>query len=349
MDTRPPKASPRESRRESGLVQRVRASLHRQCPEGDAPLILVACSGGQDSVVLTHLLQNLKQVGAMALEIVHVDHGVRADSGNAAALVASYGRSLGLPVHSQRLALADLESHAGAGAEEALRRERYRVFAAVATRIGADAVALAHHQRDQAETVLLHLVRGSGLQGATGMQESTAIRVPWWKPSDNPAEIQLWRPLLSEPYQEIESWHWNHGLPVAEDETNVDRQYRRNAIRHDVLPELESIFPGATRNLARFARIAGEDNALIERMAEQLAPSPGCADLTWGNIQDEDFALQRRVVRRWILVGGFEGELTSDRVEAICRMAKRNRSGSRLEIGSGWSVSLQGGVLSLRR
>jgi len=349
MDTRPPNASPRATRREAGLVQRVRASLRRHWPDGSVPRILVACSGGLDSMVLTHVLHSLERVDAISLEIVHVDHGMRGDSGDAAAMVAAYGASLGLPAHSRRLSQDVLDSHHGTGAEEALRRERYRVFAEVAARIGADAVALAHHQRDQAETVLLHLMRGSGLQGASGMQESSAIRVPWWKSSDNWEEVRLWRPLLSEPYQEIQSWHRYHGLPVAEDETNEDRQYRRNAIRHDVLPMLESVFPGATGNLARFARIAGEDNATIERFAEQFLPPTGSADLPWETIRHQEFMIQRRVVRRWIMDGGFEGELTSDRIEAICNLAMRNRSGVRLEIGSGWSVSLRSGVLSLRR
>jgi tRNA(Ile)-lysidine synthetase-like protein len=311
--------------------------------------VLIACSGGQDSVVLAHLLMGLVRTGTIRAGIVHVDHGVREDSFQAAKMVEAFGASLGMPVYTVRLPDGLVAGHPGAGTEEALRRERYRAFADVSHQTGADMVALAHHRQDQAETVLLHLIRGAGLHGAAGMREVTSIDVPWWAASRETKPLRLWRPLLTESASEIATWHAEHGLPVAEDATNEDRQYRRNAVRHDVLPELETIFPGAVANLARFADLAAEDDDYLEHLAGERALAQPDGDLHRRAITDTDTAIQRRVVRRWILASDYDGELTSDRIDAVRGLAERNRSGAQVEIGAGWVVGISGGVLSLHR
>jgi tRNA(Ile)-lysidine synthase len=348
MDTKHPKASHRPPRRESGVIQRVRASLRRSWTESSTPSVLIACSGGQDSVVLAHLLLGLERTQTIRAEFVHVDHGVRDDSAHAAQVVMNFGASLGLPVHIVRLTDEAIADHAGAGAEEALRRERYRAFADIAAQTGADLLALAHHQRDQAETVLLHLIRGAGLHGASGMRECSVVEVPWWEPTRSITSLRLWRPLLAESAETIAEWHQLHGLPVAEDATNEDRKYRRNAVRHDVLPELETIFTGAVANLARFADLASEDDDYLEQQAAERVLAQPDGDLHRRAIIDTDIAIQRRVVRQWIIASDYDGDLTSDRIDAVRALAERNRSGARVEIGAGWSVEISGGVLSLR-
>lgn len=349
MDTLNPNASHRSSRREAGIIQRVRASLRRAWPSTASPHVLIACSGGLDSVVLAHILQQLAATGALRASMVHVDHGVRDDSASAATMVASFGAAIGMPVHTVRLPDDVLGKHRGAGMEEALRRERYQVVADVASEVHADLVAVAHHQRDQAETVLLHLIRGAGLQGASGMREVSTMAVPWWKPSPAAHTLTLWRPLLSEPLDALRAWHEQHDLPLADDHTNEDRQFRRNAIRHDVLPELDLVFPGAVANLARFAELAAKDNAYLDHIAMERLVLLADGGLHRSVLVDSETALQRRIVRQWILGSTYDGELTSDRIEAVRDLAARNRSGAHVEIGAGWSVVMQAGVLSLRR
>lgn len=331
------------------MVQRIRASLLRGVPGDMTPRVLVACSGGRDSVVLAHLLQPLVRSGAISASIAHVDHAVRADSEEAAQVVEEYARALGWAVCITRLGSDVLSRHPGVGVEEALRRERYLALAEMAAETGADAVALGHHQRDQAETVLLHLIRGAGLHGAAGMREWSTVDVPWWGHRTKSQSLKLWRPMLSESVDHIADWHREHGLPLAEDQTNQDREMRRNAIRHDVLPELERIVPGATANLARFADFAAEDDDLLDRIAgEHVLVQPG-GGIHRSAIIEAPRAIQRRVVRHWIGRVAPDVDLTSDRTDAVCRMAERNRTGSQVEIGGGWAVQINQGVLSLRR
>lgn len=347
MTTNAENVRSRVSRRETGLVQRVRASLRRRFRCGEVPRILIACSGGMDSVVLAHVLGELARTGAIEAQVVHVDHAVRDDSSQDAGIVEVFAAELGMVFHLRRLQPGILDRHPGTGLEEALRRERYQAFADVATTIGADAVAVGHHQQDQAETVLLHLIRGAGLAGASGMREWSDIEVPWWVPGGVRRSISVWRPILDEPYTEITTWHAEHDLPLAVDETNAERIFRRNVIRHDVLPLLETISSGATGSLARFAGLAAEDDAWLENEAVRVLDESADRNLDRTRLLGADDPIQRRIVRRWLRRSGFDDELSLDRVDAVREMARRNRSGAVVEIGAGWRVHLNKGVLSV--
>jgi tRNA(Ile)-lysidine synthase len=332
------------------MVQRVRVSLIRGGAE-PCPHVLVGYSGGRDSLVLTVIVAALARAGALTADIVHVDHGARATSAETAAGVAAIGETLGLRSHIVALAAGSIDLHPGVGAEEAFRRERYRVYADVARATGAWAVALAHHQRDQAETVLLHLMRGSGLAGVAAMREWSELPVPWWnQATQSPFMLRVWRPLLGEAQDDIAAVAAHTGMPIFEDETNIDRRFRRNAVRHDVLPALESIVTGSTANLARFAGIAAEDDAALDDLTAEGARACVADERTLRStpLVALSRAVQRRVVRRWLDASAYDGELTAERVDAILRLAGRNRSGVSIEIGAGWTVTLRAGSLTLR-
>jgi tRNA(Ile)-lysidine synthase len=214
-------------------------------------------------------------------------------------------------------------------------------------------VALAHHQRDQAETILLHLMRGSGLRGASGMREWSELSIPWWSGADSvPMSLRVWRPFIAERYQDVATLAEDSGFVVHEDETNDERRFRRNAVRHDVLPLLESISIGATANLARFGELAADDDRELERLA--FAAMRAGSMLRDGELDRRELgrlprAIQRRVMRQWIARSGYDGELTANRLDAIIDLAARNRTGASVEIGAGWSVLLHSGVLRLLR
>ena len=333
--------------RESGVVQRVRASLLRGFSGSASLHVLVACSGGRDSVVLAYLVQQLVRMGMVRATIAHVDHAIRPDSADAARMVTAFAAEIGLPVRVVRLSNDAVSRHHGTGLEEALRRERYLTLAGIASETGADAVALAHHQGDQAETVLLHLIRGAGLHGAAGMREWSQMKVPWWERSGEGPFLMLWRPLLTESPGQIASWHDEHHLPLHEDSTNRDLRIRRNAIRHTVLPQLEGIVPGATANLARFADLASEDDEVLESIAQERVRVEHDGSLHRRAIVGAPRAIQRRSVRQWI--GGRlpHLDLTANRIDAVCRLAEANRTGSRVEVGGGYVVEIRRGVLSL--
>ncbi len=349
MDDRSSQRIPPPPKRESGVVQRVRASLGAWTDPVSTPHILIGCSGGRDSVALAWVLAALARTGAVTASIVHVDHQQRSASALAAEGTAKVAATLGLPFHLVTLDVDVLAEHAGVGPEEALRRERYRAMARIARETQADALAVAHHQRDQAETVLLHLIRGSGLHGATGMRAWSTLDVPWWSSGDFPRALTIWRPFLPERWETIEEIAAESRLPVFIDDSNEQRRYRRNAVRHDVLPLLEAIASGAVGNIARFAELAGEDDDLLDAMAgERLKVQPD-GDLHRRAIVDQPRAIQRRVVQQWLDRLGFDGDLTTNRIDAVCNLAERNRSGSQVQMGDGWTVMLEQGVLSLRR
>lgn len=291
--------------------------------------------------MLADVLDILARTGEIRAGIVHVDHAVREDSAEAASVVEALAADLGMPFYLRRLEPGIAERHPASGPEEAMRRERYLAFADVAAIVGADAVAVAHHQRDQAETVLLHLVRGSGLAGASGMREWTGLEVPWWTSADAGRPLTVWRPLLTESFESLVEWHVAERLPLSDDPSNDDGMFRRNVIRHEILPELESIAPGAVRNLARFAGIAAEDEAALDAAARETAGAPARDVLPRSVLVDASIAIQRRIVRNWLLQRGAGTELSLERVDAVRELARRNRTGAVVEIGEGWQVRLE--------
>jgi len=233
-----------------------------------------------------------------------------------------------------------LDRHAGVGLEEAMRRERYAALAWVARERHA-VVAVAHHRRDQAETVLLHLMRGSGLVGVAGMREVSHLAVPWWEAVAG-GEVTVWRPLLVVPGDEVRTVAHGTGLAVVEDPSNRDEGLRRNAIRHRVLPVLESVSPGVEQTLARFAELAAIDaDELDWQAAEAFAIVRSGDDLTRDAVLGLRPAIGNRVLRMWLLSGLPLGlEVPANRVEALVTVAERPGPVRLVQIAGGWSVEV---------
>jgi tRNA(Ile)-lysidine synthase len=241
--------------------------------------------------------------------------------------------------------------------EEAARRARYRSLFAVARRRGASAVATAHHRGDQAETVLLHLLRGSGVHGAAAMAVRSPLPIP---ATDLPRDISLenletlpwlWRPFLNEPREVIEAYVAKLGLTPIEDPSNTDTTFRRNALRHEVLPVLESLIPGAEAALARYAALAAEDDRALEAIAVRLlgeGVDPG-GRLAAAPVRAQSVAIQRRVIRRWLAETTDLSSLSAERTDAILLLAQLRSRGKALEIGEGWTVRLERGMLRVER
>lgn len=323
--------------RESGVMQRVRQSWRRA---GAPSTVLVGYSGGADSLALLWLLRDLSRLEGFVLRAVHVDHGVRPESAIDADAARANAEAMGVPLDVERLPSDVLTLHPGVGPEEGMRRERYRVFSRLAIDHGA-VVAVGHHRRDQAETVLLHLLRGAGLDGVAGMREVSSLVVPWWEGSDG-RELSIWRPLLDEAYEDVRSVAEQSGLPIVEDPSNLDVGYRRNAIRHQVLPGMEAAFPGAEMTLARFAGLAAIDAEELDRQAgAALASVRGDEGLDRRQVMALPPAIRGRVVRRWLVDGMPSGmEVPANRVEALLAVAGTVGPIRRVEIAGGWSVEV---------
>jgi tRNA(Ile)-lysidine synthase len=210
--------------------------------------ITVGLSGGIDSVVLLHLLRRGLRISPNYLSAIHVNHQISVHAASWAAQCRRYCRELGV-----RLKVAKVDVRRGNSTEAAARDARYGVFAS----FGSDVIALAHNRDDQAETVLLQLLRGAGPRGLAGMQ------------SYRPGVPSLWRPLLDTPRSSIETYARDHRLVWVEDDSNEDRTYLRNFVRHDVLPLIGRKVAGASAVLARAARLQAEASDLLDALAKQ--------------------------------------------------------------------------------
>ncbi|MDQ1315098.1 MAG: tRNA(Ile)-lysidine synthase [Pseudomonadota bacterium] len=229
---------------------RAAASLARHVPP-HAHLVL-ALSGGLDSVALLHILLSLRDRHPFELRAVHVHHGLSPHADDWAEfckrLCASH--SLELTLHRVRIALDD-----SAGIEAAARRERQRIFAA----LDADYLLTAHQQDDQAETLLLQLLRGAGPKGLAAMAELQS------RPGWHAAQL---RPLLDVTRADLLDYARRHDLAWVEDESNQDTRYRRNALRQQVMPLLAAHFPGAGATLARAAALQADAAELLDDLAQ---------------------------------------------------------------------------------
>lgn len=329
------------------MLQRLRRSWHAL--DRPSACVLVGFSGGADSLALLGLAIELGRLERFVVEAVHIDHGLRDASGAEAVTARSTAQALGIDLHLRRLSRDLLATHSGVGREEAMRRERYRAFARVAAEVDAGLIVLAHHQRDQAETVLLHLLRGAGLRGASGMSSISTLPVPWW---DEPvSELLIWRPLLTEAAEDVRLMAASLGLPIIEDASNQDISFRRNAIRHDLLPVLEVIAPGATINLARFAALARLDSDELDRQARDalnIVVDPDFLDRQW--LLALPAAIQRRVIQFWIQARApLELDVPLNRIEEVLRVASVDERVRIVEIGGGVWVEVSRNALTLGR
>ena len=214
--------------------------------------VVVALSGGMDSVVLLHALGRLRATGSCLAELsaLHVHHGLSPNADGWAQFCSDLCVDMNVALKIERV---NVPRRNGEGLEAAARRCRHAAF----TACDADAVALAHHRDDQAETVLLNLLRGAGVAGAAGMPAVRAQR-------NGPLLI---RPLLDVAHAVLEAYAAEHGLRWIDDESNANRHFRRNFLRHDVLPALEDKFPGARQSLARAAGHFGDAAQLLDELA----------------------------------------------------------------------------------
>lgn len=289
----------------------------------DDAAIVLAVSGGADSVALLHGAAELVRAGRRAwrLSVGHLDHGLRDASADDASFVTDAARGLGIPVEVRRTDVAALAAERGSSLEEAGREARYAFLGELAERDDA-LIATAHTLDDAAETVLINLLRGSGLAGARGIPARRGRVV---------------RPLLGERRATLRGLLDDAGLAYRDDPTNHDPAFLRNRVRAELLPLLESLRPGAVAGLARFARLAADDDDLLDAIAaaELARRRTGDGAIDWRDPPAR--ALGRRVLR--LVIG--EPAPAAERVEALLDAAEGPRGGQRIELGGGRSASVR--------
>lgn len=295
--------------------------------------VLVALSGGGDSMVLLHLLAELAPHLELILGAAHFDHGLRATSAEEAIRVVSWAAAIGVECRVERGDRLD-------GGQAAYREARYAFLRRAARRFEADRIALAHQRDDQLETLILRLARGTGLAGLAGIPLRRGPYV---------------RPLLAFPRGELGAYRERRGIPHLVDPANEDRRYARARIRHDVMPELRRA--GGDRLEATLLRLAadarGIDAALERRARRAMAdlgldlPSEGAgAQIARSVAVGYDRSQRARVLRILARQLGFELSRGGTRVGV--EFIRRGRSGAVVELAAGLELSREFDRLLLR-
>jgi tRNA(Ile)-lysidine synthase len=267
--------------------------LREQCGLALEKPVLVGFSGGPDSSALLHALQ----AQGYRVLVAHLDHGLRPESAEDARHAKRVADSYGVPFFTQRADVAALAKAGRLSIEEAAREERYRFLFRLAAEQGAQAVAVAHTADDQAETILMHLLRGAGPAGLRGMPPRM-LPNPW---SEN---IPLVRPLLGFGRNEVVDYCTANQLDVLHDVSNADTTFFRNRLRHDLLPLLETYAPGFRTRLQHSAELISADYALIETLSadawRRCLSRRGANYLAFdrSTLLAEPLALQRGILRR---------------------------------------------------
>lgn len=289
--------------------------------------VVVACSGGADSLGLLVLAAD----AGLEPIAVHVDHGLRADSAADAEVVAAAADALGVEWRSVRVTI-----DVGGNLEARARDARYRALHDARAELGATAILVAHTADDQAETVLLNLLRGSGSAGLAGMARRRGAIV---------------RPLLHLRRVDVRAVVEARGLGVVDDPTNADQRWRRAWIRHEVLPMLER---GADRDvvpiLVRQSEVLRAESDLLDDLGDQLLAEARTTDeleadsgLRAQVLIDASLPIARRAVRRWL----GSPPPSADEVERVLAVARGECVAT--ELAAGRRVQRSGGRLSFSR
>ena len=325
--------------------------------------ILLALSGGADSMYLLYFLKELQNHLSFSLRAMHVQHGIRGDE---AVEDATFSRQQAelyqVPFLEYTCSVPEYAEENKLGIEEAARTLRYKALKEEALRWQAESgrktkIALAHHMDDQAETILFHLIRGAGFSGISGMKAEELL----WELTKDDADkevqlgnrqdrISLIRPLLSLRKEEILRRLEELGIPYREDSTNRDKSYARNYLRLEILPALEKINAGAVKHLLEAAELFSETEAYfqekatewIERYGERKESSAGkCISLSIPQLKKENALFRREIYKEAIfLLRGNTTEFGKLHYHGIDRLLKRG-NGGRLSLPKGVKAEVE--------
>ncbi|MHB8926734.1 MAG: tRNA lysidine(34) synthetase TilS [Bacillota bacterium] len=328
-----------------GFIDKVRSTIeeNRLLSPGDG--VVVAVSGGPDSLALLHVLVALAPEYGLRLVVAHLDHGLRGEEGRAdAVFVRGVADGLGLPVVVGSADVTALAAERRLGTEEAAREARYAFLSRVAAERGCGRVAVGHNQNDQAETVLIRLIRGCGPDGLAGMAASRPL-----------GTALVIRPLLNVSREEIEAYCAALGLRARLDRTNEDPGHLRNRVRRELLPLLLAKYnPGLIRGLAGLARRMGDESETLRRMAAEAyerAANEAADDvvrLDLARFAAEPVAVRRRLVRRAAARAGADAaRLSAERVEAVLDLAAGGRTGAAVDLRDGYTAVREPSALAV--
>lgn len=300
--------------------------------KGDA--VIAAVSGGADSVFLLHALCALQKEYQLTLYAAHVNHGLRADTAQRdEAFVRALCEEKKIPLFVHHADVKKTAEEKKLSEEEAGRYVRYAFFEELQRTLPANKIATAHHKNDQAETVLMNLIRGSGLAGFGGI---------------SPKRGAIIRPLLSFTRQQIEAACTEEGISFVTDETNFQTKYTRNRIRLSLLPEIERYNPSFVDAAARNADILREEEEFLDDYVHTVFESAvmhtqNGYQVSIQALQEYHRAIRRRVIRR------MAGDISAKLVEAVLALCERGQSGKFLVLPGNRTARIEYGQLMIEK
>lgn len=309
------------------MLARVRELIEREGLLERGERVVAAVSGGADSTALLDVLCRLQPELDLALHVAHLDHALRPGSEEDAAFVAERAAARGLGCTVERRDVRAWARRHKTSLEAAARSVRYDFLRSVASQQGAERIALGHTRDDQAETFLLNLLRGAGPGGLKGMRPRSGPFV---------------RPLLDRTRAEVRAYLSERGLTFREDPSNRDRRFRRNWVRHELVPLLERVNPNLVGTLAREQGILGQIGDYLNQQARAAfeallrGQSEQSVTLDRAGFNEAHPALRAELVRLGYAAvrGGADG-LTAERVRAALSAAGAEASGQRVELHGG--------------
>ena len=293
-------------------------------------VMLCAVSGGRDSMALLSFLEQLAAEKGFILHAAHYNHMLRPTADRDEDFVRLWCADRHIPLAFGTCDVRAWAREQGASLEDAARTLRYRFLEETADRVGAQRIATAHHVQDNAETVLLHLLRGTGLRGLGGIA---------------PVRGRVVRPFLETDRRDIDAYVEENNIPYVEDESNADIAFARNRLRIEVMPLLEKLAPGSTARIAGAAAILREEeNHLAQESAGLLPPAEeDKISLPVNTLMSRDLAIRRRLVRSMAQQLGVG--LTAAQTDAVLALG----SGGFLDLPDGLQAYRQAHRLTLRR
>jgi tRNA(Ile)-lysidine synthase len=306
------------------ITSTVRRTVRERALLSPGDHVLVACSGGPDSTALLHVLHRLRSELGVTLCVASIDHGLRPESTSEVERVGGFASALGVPFYSARVELVK----EGASLQARARELRYGALQEVARARGAACIAVGHTQDDQAETVLARVLRGAGLRGLGGIEARRSDSVI--------------RPLLDCRRADVRTYAVERQLPFVDDPSNHQRTFERVRIRHEVLPALAAEDPRVVEHLCALSDEVTELNAYLDASVPKLPPE-GNRLVPIETLSDLPAPIRIRWLRRWI---ARETGLTPNRSH-LTEVGRLLTGRGEVLLGSGWSISRQGGGLSL--
>ena len=297
------------------LLERLRRSIIANDFAGAS--IIVAFSGGPDSTTLLHSLHALKDDLGLELHAAHLDHGLRPGESEAdAEFVRKFVASLEAPLTIDKVDTNAFRAKHGLSIEDAARRLRYEFLSRLAVDSEADCIALGHTLDDQAETVLLHTLRGAGMDGLSAMKEMSSRVIEGRR-------VTLFRPMLSVSRSHVLAYCSENGLTPRLDESNLSTEFTRNRIRLDLMPRLEEYNPSIRNALARLARAASIDLEYIREEVERVAEAVVATDSHGVSIERKGFrrlhpSLGHHLLRHAVFM--VKGDVNDIELEHVSRM-----------------------------